>query len=118
MIQLEWKDMFKKDIRDKLRESKKEYDEYVSTNQVVYLQQAGNKLFSVVENYLMLKYNTRVRSYDDLKILVKNNSFDIKLLKKVSLLHYFFYQNEIEGDADSYAVLYVEIYDIMKGRVK
>ena len=68
----EWKKIFKEDMLQKLNESKEEFKRYKSTKKVVYLQQAGNKLFSVVENYLMIKYNVRVVSYRELKNVVND----------------------------------------------
>ena len=114
----EWSRIYSKDISEKLKESKKEFDLYKSTNRVVYLQQAGNKLFSVVENFLMLKYKTRVMNYQELRNLVKNNTFDRRLLSKVAQLHYFFYQNRTMGEPVEFEDIYLEVYEIMKGRIK
>lgn len=113
----EWKKMFDEDIRDKLKESRNEYLKYEKTNRVVYLQQAGNKLFSVVENWLMVKYNIRVQSYQELRIVVKNNKYDRQLLSKVAQLHYFYYENKLRGEPEEFADIYVEIYDIMYNRI-
>lgn len=114
----DWEQMFKQDIKDKLIESKKEFDVYKSTGKIVYLQQAGNKLFSVVENFMMLKYKTRVRGYQDLRELVKDNTFDKRLLSKTAQLHYFFYSGTVQGEPDEFADMYLEIYEVMKSRVK
>jgi len=116
--QKEWVAMFRRDIKEKLKESKKEFDIYKRTGRVVFLQQAGNKLFSVVENWLMLKYKTRVSSYQGLKNLVKDNRNDKLLLIRVAQLHRFFYQNETMGEAWEFEELYLESYEIMKNRIK
>jgi len=114
----EWKMIFRKDIKDKLHESFREYTQYKKTGKVVYLQQAGNKLFSVVENWLMVKYNVRVSSYQELRGVVKNNKNDRRLLAKVSRLHYFYYANIVYDDPNDIAESYLEIYEIMKRRIK
>jgi hypothetical protein len=114
----DWKDVFKQDIKNKLIISKQEYDIYKKTNQIVYLQQAGNKLFSVVENWLMLKYKTKVSNFQDLRNLTNNNKNDRRLLSKVARLHYFFYQGEIMGEPVEFADIYEEVYEIMKRRIK
>lgn len=113
----DWIKIFRKDIKDKLSESKIEFDKYKKTGKIVYLQQAGNKLFSVVENWLMLKYKTKVNNYGDLKKLVKNDRNNRLLLSKVAQLHYFYYQNEVMGEAWEYEEIYLESYKIMKNRM-
>ena len=114
----EWRQLFIVDIKDKLRASKEEYDEYMSTKEVVLMQQAGNKMFSLVENYLEVKYNYRIRSYNQLKMFLETrNQDDANLLKKCEFLHTFFYTNELNDMAESYAVIYKEVYDVMKSRV-
>lgn len=114
----EWKEMFKHDISEKMIESKREYELYKKTGRVVYLQQAGNKLFSVVENWLMVKYNKRVSSYQDLKNLTKDNRNDRLLLSKVAQLHYFFYENELRGEAWEFEEIYLESYKNMSNRIR
>lgn len=113
----EWEAVFVKDVDDKIKESKTEFDEYKDTNKIVYLQQAGNKIFSAVENHLMLKYKTRVRSYQALRKLVKNNVNDRRLVSKAAQLHYFFYQNTVMGEPQEYEDIYLEVYETIKGRI-
>ena len=114
----EWRSIFKEDMEQKLRESKKEFDRYKSTGKIVYLQQAGNKLFSVVENWLMVKHNVRVISYQELRRVVKKNKYDRYLLSKAAQLHYFYYENKLRGEAEEFEDIYTEIYDKMKNRVE
>jgi len=114
----EWKKIFVQDINDKLIASRKEFDKYKKTSKVVYLQQAGNKLFFVVENWLQVKYGRRISSYKELKQLVSKNKNDLLLVVRVSRLHYFFYQNIIIDDPEDIALEYNEIYKIMKNRVE
>lgn len=114
----EWRKIFVQDMRQKLHESYREYQKYKKTDRVVYLQQAGNKLFSVVENWLMVKYDSRVSSYSELKYLVRNNRNDRLLLSKVAQLHYFYYENVIRGEPWEFEEIYLEGYQIMKRRVE
>lgn len=113
----EWKKVYLSDIREKLIESKREYDEYKTTKRVVYLQQAGNKLFSVVENYLMIKYKRRTNNYQELRGLISQNSFDRLLLSKVAQLHYFFYENTLRGELEEFEDIYLDVYKTMKNRM-
>lgn len=114
----EWKEIFIQDIEDKLKESKVEFNKYKSTKRVVYLQQAGNKLFSVIENWLMVKYNSRVQSYQDLRKLVSKNKNDRLLLSKSAQLHYFYYENILRGEPEEFEDIYLELYEIMNSRIK
>lgn len=117
-LQSKWRSVFKKDIKSKLDFGQKEYQEYKITGYVIYLQQSGNKLFSAVENYLMLKYNKRVKSYQELKQIVINNKKDRLLLAQVSQLHYFFYNGDLQMDRDEAEILYIDIRDKLKNRLK
>jgi len=87
---MDWKKSFQADVREKLRFARKEHKQYLSTGRIIHLQQAGNKLFSAVENYLMFKYDKRVVSYRDLKAIVTDTR-DKKLLLDAAQLHYFYY---------------------------
>lgn len=95
---MNWMLVFKKDISMKLKHADDEYNLYKNTNNLIYLQQACNKLFSAVENYLMLKYKKRVRSYSQLRELVKDNEYDIEILTEAVQLHYFFYNADLQMD--------------------
>jgi hypothetical protein len=114
----EWKEIFREDMRQKLSESKIEFNKYKETKRVVFLQQAGNKLFSVVENWLMVKHNSRVSSFKDLRYLIRNDKNDRLLLSKVSQLHYFYYENIVRGDPEDFEELYLESYKTMRNRIK
>lgn len=113
----DWEKIFKEDIKAKLLESKIEFEKYKSTNKIVYLQQAGNKIFSVVENWLAIKNNIKPHSYQHLRDIVKNNRNDRILLSKAAQLHYFYYENVLRGEPQEFEDMYIEIYDIMKGRM-
>lgn len=117
-VNKEWRQMFKKDCADKLKASKQEYEEYLSDKtQIVLLQQAGEKLFSVVENWMQVKYSYLVNNYEELKFIARKSDYDTNLLKKTYALHKFFYQNTIKMDADYIEVTYEEVYKIMYQRV-
>jgi len=91
-----WTTVFAEDIASKLDQAKFEFSQYQKTQQSIYLQQAGNKLFSAVENYLMIKYNRRVSNYKSLVKLVARNDFDRELLRDAVQLHYFFYNAQMQ----------------------
>lgn len=95
---MNWKTEFQTDIQENVKQAKAEYQQFVKTQHIIYLQQAGNKLFSAIENYLMLKYNKKVRSYKQLQALVKQDPTDFKLLRNAVQLHYFFYNREAQMD--------------------
>ena len=90
------KEVFKRDWNNKLEAANKEFQDYKNTDKLMFLQQAGSKLFSAVENYLMYKYNKRVRSYNDLQVVVRNNQDDLYLLSQAAQLHYFFYNADLQ----------------------
>ena len=112
----DWKSYFKKDINMKLSESKREYDKYNSTGSIIYLQQASNKLFSVVENYLMIKYDNRVKSYK--KLYLMTNHADKQILFEANQLHRFFYNGDLQMETFEAKRLYMIVYNKIKQRVK
>ncbi len=61
---------------------------------------------------------TKVNNYSDLKKLVKNDRNNRLLLSKVAQLYYFYYQNEVMGEAWEYEEIYLESYKIMKNRMR
>ena len=94
MKKIEWKAYSKQDFMAKIKHSHEEYNEHKRTGQVIYLQQACGKLFSAVENYLMVKYKQRRYSYGSLIQLISNNEKDRTLLNDAVQLHYFYYNGE------------------------
>lgn len=113
-----WKRVFVKDIKIKLVHSKKEFDLYKTTSSIIYLQQASNKLFSVVENYFMLKYRNRVKSYRQLFEMVVHNSKDKMLLIEANQLHRFYYNGELQMQSYEAVELYMRVYNKIKNRVR
>ena len=118
MAKINWEQSFKKDIKNKMNESKKEFDLYKKTDYVIYLQQSGNKLFSAVENYLMLKNHKRVRNYHNLLKMVMSNKNDKELLTQAVQLHYFFYNGDLHMDRYTAEEIYKIVYDKMKNRMR
>lgn len=112
----DWKSSFKKDIQVKLAHADVEYKKYRRETELIYLQQACEKLFSAVENFLMLKYR-RAKNYNDLLMLVYKNEKDSALLTTAAKLHYFFYNGDIEIPAKDADKLYNSVRDRLKARL-
>ena len=113
-----WKEIFKRDWKSKLEEAEKEYQLYKQTDKLIYLQQASNKIFSVVENYLMYKYNKRVRSYGEVQALVMHNRLDFQLLAKAAQLHYFYYNADLQMNRYDAVAIYQEVKANILARLK
>ena len=110
----DWKRVFREDVESKIVESLKEFDDYRKEGHIISLQQACNKLFSAVENYLMLKYDHREKDYQNVKKMVRKDKFDAQLLAKSAQLHYFYYDAELQMDKDEAEVLFQEVLDLLK----
>jgi len=106
-----WRNLLKNDAKRKLRESKREFEKYNKTSRILYLQQACNKLFSAVENYLIVKYNKRVKNYQDLKAIV--NKRDRMLLTDAAQLHYFYYNGKLQMPESDVIDYYERVYEKM-----
>ena len=117
IIQSNWELAFKNDIKQKLLYAEKEYSQYKQTGHIIYLQQSGNKLFSVVENWLMLKYKKRVRGYQQLVTIVSQNNNDSFLLAQSVQLHYFFYNGELQMSKQEAEIMFINISRKMKQRI-
>ena len=105
--------VIKENMKNMIKYSKQEFQTYKSTKDIVYLQQAGEKLFNALESYLSFIYKTRVEYYQQLRLMIKEKSV-VKLLYDARDLHRFFYHgtNEmIEQDA-------VELYESVLGRIE
>lgn len=116
--QSDWRRNFRQDIGRKLEESKKEFELYRKTGYIIYLQQAGNKLFSAVENHLMLKHDYRARSYGDLYEKVKSNNYDRSLLKSAFHLHRFFYNGDLQMPVYQAEDEFIRLSAIMDSRLR
>ena len=114
---MDWKKKFNVDIENKWALMNDEYQNYLRTNNIGYLQQAGNKLFLIVENYLQIKYMHRINNYRELKLLIRNNVNDYDLLVSASQLHYFFYNGEVQMQRDEAEFFYLKIHKKTKIRL-
>jgi len=112
-----WQSKFVLDIKNKFKVANLEYEQYKQTGCIIYLQQAGNKLFSVVENYLMVKNDYRVRSYQQVLKLVENNNYDLELLTQAVQLHYFFYNGDLYMDKNTAEKIFKIVMKKMRGRI-
>jgi len=118
VVNQSWKNNFRTDVKTKLRVANLEFKQYKKSGSIIYLQQSGEKLFSVVENYLMLKYDYRASSYGDLYKKMKSNSHDLYLLKDSFQLHKFFYNGTLQMPVYQAEDEYIRISSIMEGRIK
>jgi len=112
-----WKIILTKDIKNKLIYANREYQEFKINGCMIHLQQAGNKLFSTVENYFMLKYDKRVVSYQQVRKLISNNINDRKLLQDSFHLHKFYYNATLHIDIIDAEELYLSVFKRIKQRV-
>ena len=105
------------DIKNKVRESEREYQQYKRTDHLIYLQQAGNKIFSAVENYMMVKYHQRHKSYEKVKEMITDNA-DSKLLVDGAQLHYFFYNSDLQMSRYDAETIFKSVLREMKRRLR
>ncbi len=115
---INWKSYFKKDIENKYKLMINEYSQYENTDNIDYLQQAGNKLFNIVKNYLQVKYNKRMGTYNELKLLVRNNKNNYELLLESAQLRYFFYNGELQMQRDEAEHFYKKVLQKINSRLK
>lgn len=113
-----WQSYFKQDVKNKFIVSQEEFEKYKHTSSIIYLQQACEKMFSVVENYFMIKYEYRAKSYGDLYAKVRSNSNDVELLRKAFQLHQFFYNGEVQMPKYIAEDEFIHISLLMKSRIK
>ena len=109
-----WKNHFTNDVLVKVKYSKKEYERYKKTKKVIFLQQACGKLFSAVENYLMVKYSQRKRSYHSLWEMINRNEKDKTLLQLSKQLHVFYYNGTLDTKVYEAEGIYDNVYQKMK----
>jgi len=99
-----------------LKHSQGEYHKYKTTNDIVYLQQSGNKLFAVIEN--LIEYIEK-RDYSLFgQFMAYTKSKELKnLLNKSRDLHYFFYGGLSEGYPADIEKVYLVISEKIKTKV-
>jgi hypothetical protein len=114
----DWKKLFIKDVREKFEVALDEFNDYEEKKDLIYLQQAGNKMFSAVENILMLKYGQITGGYKPLLNIVKNNKDDVELLIQAMILHKFFYNSDLFMDKLTIEKTFIIVKNKMEYRIK
>lgn len=84
----------KRIAKDMLKESHKEYLRYKAGDGIIFLQQAGEKLFNAFSKYLEIKYSKQLFKHNLTRKYASYNQSDDYLMKIVDLLHRFFYHGE------------------------
>jgi len=110
-----WIPSFRQDINSKWSAMNEEYNLYLDNNKAVYLQQACEKLFSIIENYLQIKYAYKTDSYGNLLSKVSND--DSIFLSGAMQLHRYFYNGQTELLDLQAQQLYLTYRDKMKSRL-
>ena len=107
----------KENMSSMLRYSKEEYKQYKLSKNIIYLQQAGEKLFNVIEGYLSFVNKVRIEYFQQARGLIKEKTL-AKLLYDSRDLHRFFYHgtNErLEFEADE---LYQSVLKRIEERIR
>jgi len=100
-----------------LKYSKQEFNKYKQTKNIIYLQQAGEKLFNVVENYISYINKIRIEYFKQARSLIKQKNL-IKLLYDARDLHRFFYHGVNEMFEQDAKELYESVLRRVEDRVK
>lgn len=101
-----------------LKESKNEFKKYESTGNDICLQQAGEKLFSVFERYLEIKYQFIRYRHRDINYLASKNPRNLELLSQLETLHEYFYHGNIRMTPDVAKKIYVNVVGKIEERIK
>lgn len=107
----------KENMKSMVKYSKSEYNKYKSTRNIIYLQQAGEKLFNAIENYIQFINKLMVGSFYEIKSLVKEQPLR-KLLYDAQDLHRFFYRGELEMNIIDAENLYKSILIKFEQRIE
>ena len=95
----------------------KEFNQYKKTGDVVYLQQAGKKLFNAIENYIQYVNKMRYESFYEIQKSIREKPLK-RLLYDARNLHRFFYNGELEMTPEYAEDEFIRINALMKGRMK
>lgn len=106
----------KENMYNMLKYSKEEYDRYKKTDNVVWLQQAGEKLFCVMGCYIQYMHSMKVESFTELKSLIRERPLR-RLLYNARDLHKFFYNQNDFMNAEDADELYLDTYNKVKSRI-
>lgn len=107
----------KSNMLSMIKYSEIEYNEYKNTGNVIYLQQAGEKLFNAIENYIQYVNQIQAQTFYEIKGLVKEKPLR-KLLYDGRDLHRFFYNGELEMNKEDADEIYVSVRNRLKARIK
>ena len=107
----------KQNMLNMIKASKQEFDRYKSTKDIVLLQQAGEKLFNALENYIQFVNKNMAGSFYEIKGLIKEKSLR-KLLYDAKDLHIFFYRGELEMNKEDVIDLYLNVRNRIEERIK
>ena len=107
----------KQNMLNMIKASKQEFEKYKSTKDIVLLQQAGEKLFNALENYIQFVNKIEAFSFYGIKTIVKEKSLR-DLLYDARDLHRFFYRGENEMNEEDAEDLYVNVKNRIEERIK
>ena len=110
--------LVKQNMLDMLKHSKSEFNKFENERKQIYLQQAGEKLFNTIENYISLINRLRIESFYEAKQLVIKDKSLQKLLFDARELHRFFYHGINEFNVGYIEDLYKNVLDRTEDRIK
>lgn len=110
--------LVKQNMLEMLKHSKSEFNKFKSTKNTIYLQQSGEKLFNVVENYISLINKMKIDSFYDAKQLVIKDKPLQNLLFNARELHRFFYHGINEYNIGYVEDLYKDILQKTEERIR
>ena len=110
--------ILKENMKSMLKYSKSEYNKYKSTENIIYLQQAGEKLFNVIENYVGVINNIQIQNFQDaLQRTFKEKPLQ-NLLYDARNLHRFFYNSTNEYTIEKAEEIYKSVLERIENRIK
>lgn len=107
----------KSNMLSMIKYSKEEYQQFKKTKNIIYLQQAGEKLFNALENYIQYINKIQARNFYEIKSLIKERPLR-QLLYDAQNLHRFFYNGELEMNTEDVADLYDSVLKRVEERIK
>lgn len=107
----------KQNMLSMMKYSKIEFKEYKATGNIIYLQQAGEKLFNATENYIQYLYKIQSNSFQGVQNIIKEKSLR-KLLYDMKRLHQFFYNAELSMTIEDAEDEYIRLSTILEQRIK
>jgi len=104
-------------MKGMMKYSRREYDQYKSSKNQIYLQQACEKLFSALNNYIEIVNNTRISGAPDVKRLVVKEKSLAELYYDCLGLHRYFYTGDYDVDVGFIESKYLESYKKLQQRI-